>query len=76
METHGPTTAGSAVEVGFVTGAGLGRGRHDNLGIGEGTWTRRATTQALLAVGAYVAEDPSRPRRNDGDRCCAEPRCV
>jgi hypothetical protein len=38
-------------------GAGLGRGRHDNLGIGEGTWSGRATTQALLAVGAYVAED-------------------
>ena len=44
--------------VGLVCdGTGLGRGRHEHLGIGEGAWSGRATTQALLAVGAYVAED-------------------
>ena len=38
-------------------GAGLGRGRHDNLGIGEGAWSGRTLTRALATVGAYAAED-------------------
>ena len=38
-------------------GTELGRGRRDDLEIGEGAWSGLAVTRALVAVGAYAAED-------------------
>jgi hypothetical protein len=39
-------------------GTGLGRGRHkDNVCISEGAESGRVSTRALVALGAYVAQD-------------------
>lgn len=39
------------------TGPGRGRRHRDDLGSSEGAWSGRVAARALVAVGAYVAED-------------------